>query len=115
MELLEEETSEPLLATAPNRSSRASPMPGGRSGNGHGDPFYCSNLCSLLCAGFPFPAAPDRTQLVGYTSGTLFALGWWLFIDGVCFAATRSDPPVSVPVGGEDFVPGILATISLIT
>jgi hypothetical protein len=30
------------------------------------------------------------------------------------FASTRSDPSISVPIAFEDFVPGILSTISLI-
>jgi hypothetical protein len=41
-------------------------------------PFYCTNL-PALCPSFNF-ATPSRIQIVGYTSGFLFTLGWWLFI-----------------------------------
>jgi hypothetical protein len=82
-------------------------------------PFYCTDI-PLFCPSFKF-AQPSRIQIVGYTSGFLFTLAWWLFIgikkinplDGVSFASTRRDP-VIVPIAFEDFVPGILSTISLI-
>ncbi|KAJ3226269.1 hypothetical protein HK099_005266 [Clydaea vesicula] len=77
--------------------------------------FYCASFNSVFknC----LPEVPlltfHRIEIVGYVAGALFALGWWLFIDGVSFAATRS-PAVAVPISFEDFVPGILSTFSLI-
>jgi len=52
-------------------------------------------------------------RVVGYLSGALFALGWWIFIDAVVFATTR-DPPLPVAIQFEDWVPGILSTLALI-
>jgi hypothetical protein len=52
-------------------------------------------------------------RVVGYLSGALFALGWWIFIDAVVFAKTR-DPPLPVPISFEDWLPGILSTLALI-
>ncbi|KAJ1554445.1 hypothetical protein HK096_003539 [Nowakowskiella sp. JEL0078] len=42
-----------------------------------------------------------------------FAVGWWFFIDGVAFASSRN-PPLAQHVRFEDYVPGILSTLSLI-
>ena len=55
----------------------------------------------------------------GYASGFLFALGWWIFIDGAVFNAVHSAHP-SVPgrqpfqtLAFEDWIPGILSTLAL--
>ncbi|TPX57874.1 hypothetical protein SpCBS45565_g08136 [Spizellomyces sp. 'palustris'] len=42
-----------------------------------------------------------------------FAIGWWIFIDGVVFSSTR-DPPLPVQIRFEDWIPGVLSTIALI-
>ncbi|KAJ1565789.1 Transmembrane protein 50A [Nowakowskiella sp. JEL0078] len=39
-------------------------------------------------------------------------MGWWFFIDGVVFASTRN-PPLSQQIRFEDYVPGILSTLSV--
>ncbi|KAI9002740.1 hypothetical protein BC832DRAFT_106691 [Gaertneriomyces semiglobifer] len=59
------------------------------------------------------PYIPSRSQIIGYISGTLFAVAWWVFFDGILFSATR-EPPVPVTVRFEDWIPGLLSTISLI-
>ncbi|RKO95353.1 hypothetical protein CAUPRSCDRAFT_4391, partial [Caulochytrium protostelioides] len=46
-----------------------------------------------------------------YLSGTLFAVGWWLFFDGVAFSASHGLP---VPIRPEDWLPGVFSTLSLI-
>lgn len=78
--------------------------------------FYCSNCCSSLASllqGISIKA-PSRIAVVGYTAGLLFAVGWWIFIDGAVYASTRDSPPVKAPLAVEDFVPGILSTFALI-
>ncbi|KAJ3145368.1 hypothetical protein HDU89_007122 [Geranomyces variabilis] len=57
---------------------------------------------------------PSRTESVGYIAGVLFAIGWWVFIDGAVYATSRTEPPVPVPVAFVDWVPGILSTVALI-
>ncbi|KAI8618562.1 hypothetical protein BC830DRAFT_1079145 [Chytriomyces sp. MP71] len=42
-----------------------------------------------------------------------FAVGWWLFIDGVVYATTRNNDDLPA-VRFEDWLPGILSTLSLI-
>ncbi|KAJ3149138.1 hypothetical protein HK101_002093 [Irineochytrium annulatum] len=78
--------------------------------------FYCAcipNFAQDLWGRFS-QRLPDRTMVVGYVSGGLFALGWWIFIDGVAFANTRKDPPVEIPIRFDDWLPGILSTLALI-
>eukprot|EP00842_Homolaphlyctis_polyrhiza_P002862 jgi/Hompol1/3577/HPOL_006632-RA len=58
--------------------------------------------------------APIHRQLIGYTAGALFALGWWFFIDGIAFNGSKPDMPGKVTIGFEDWVPGIISTIALI-
>lgn len=72
--------------------------------------FYCTSLKPLLASCLP-SVKMSRTQVAGYTSGALFTLGHWLFIDGIAILYAT---PSSIQVGFEDFVPGILGTISLI-
>ncbi|KAJ3413903.1 hypothetical protein HDV05_007345 [Chytridiales sp. JEL 0842] len=85
-----------------------------RSSSGR-NPFYCSCVPVLFKDLLDRFASrlPDRTQFVGYLSGGLFALGWWIFIDGVTFASTR-DPPLPIAIRFDDWLPGILSTLSLI-
>jgi hypothetical protein len=42
-----------------------------------------------------------------------FATGWWFFIDAVIFAKTHQ-PELPVEIKFEDWVPGLLGTMSLI-
>ncbi|KAI8915489.1 hypothetical protein DFJ77DRAFT_462840 [Powellomyces hirtus] len=56
----------------------------------------------------------SRTEFVGYFAGMLFALGWWVFIDGATYASTRPEPGLPVQVAFVDWVPGILSTVALI-
>jgi hypothetical protein len=56
---------------------------------------------------------PTKKAITGYTSGLLFALGWWIFIDGAVFnAVRRQDNWQTLAV--EDWVPGILSTMALL-
>jgi hypothetical protein len=82
--------------------------------------------------------APKRSQVVGYLAGGLFAIGWWIFLDGITIATTmggldacreaaaencyqvpniklctNSSCLVSSPQF-EDWLPGIFSTFSLI-
>ncbi|KAJ3315758.1 hypothetical protein HDU76_002110 [Blyttiomyces sp. JEL0837] len=77
--------------------------------------FYCMCLPTLfqdLLDRFA-NKLPSRTQFVGYLSGGLFAIGWWVFIDGVTFASTR-DPALPISIRFDDWLPGILSTLALI-
>lgn len=59
---------------------------------------------------------PRISHVVGYGSGFLFSLGWWLFIDGVAFSTTKwNQGAVNFePIKFEDWIPGIFSTLSLI-
>ena len=52
------------------------------------------------------------TDSLCHLNGTThqFALGWWLFIDGIAYASTLDE---HVPIRFEDWVPGILSTVAL--
>ncbi|TPX30709.1 hypothetical protein SmJEL517_g05792 [Synchytrium microbalum] len=82
-------------------------------GNSSSSAFYCVGVFSGMWESLPWNRLPSRTMLAGYISGALFALGWWIFIDGLAFCSTR-DPALPVPIAFEDWVPGILSTIALI-
>ncbi|KAJ3384344.1 hypothetical protein CcCBS67573_g03332 [Chytriomyces confervae] len=75
-------------------------------------PFICSALFTA-CFARVAKLFPSRTMAVGYSSGMLFAMGWWLFIDGVVYASTRNKDELPA-VRFEDWLPGILSTLSLI-
>ncbi|KAI8970044.1 hypothetical protein BDF20DRAFT_915915 [Mycotypha africana] len=51
-------------------------------------------------------------QASGYIAGMLFALAWWIFIDGLVTNINLPDRQV-IP-GIEDWVPGLITTIGLI-
>ena len=71
-----------------------------------------SNIRAFNCP-LSFPIPISRLQFIGYFSGFLFALGWFLFIDGVSYASTDiSNTPVSI--GVEDFVPENLINLGSI-
>ncbi|KAJ3311315.1 hypothetical protein HDV04_004123 [Boothiomyces sp. JEL0838] len=80
-------------------------------------PFYCNGCPTLI---FPMcetalPFLPSRKQITGYLAGSLFALGWWLFIDGAVFNAYKYDPAKNMTVlSFEDWLPGILSSLALI-
>ncbi|KAJ3275742.1 hypothetical protein HDV01_007209 [Terramyces sp. JEL0728] len=80
-------------------------------------PFYCTGCPTLI---FPFydtavAYLPSRKQITGYISGFLFALGWWLFIDGAVFNAYKYDPAQNMAtLSFEDWLPGFLSTLALI-
>ncbi|ORY37574.1 UPF0220-domain-containing protein [Rhizoclosmatium globosum] len=111
---------QPPTLTNPPPSSVASQLPRrvGGSGSGSGprrqSPFYCS--CAPLVRVFQ-RVFPERAKAVGYSSGALFTIAWWLFIDGLVYHSTRQLPPDSPPLPParfEDWLPGILSTLSLI-
>lgn len=57
---------------------------------------------------------PNGRIIAGYFSGFLFAVGWWLFIDGAAFSISSGHEIAPVPVRFEDWIPGIMSTIALI-
>jgi hypothetical protein len=58
---------------------------------------------------------PTRQQITGYLSGFLFALGWWMFIDGAVFNSVKYIPDSNMNVlSFEDWLPGILSSFALI-
>ncbi|PVV04862.1 hypothetical protein BB560_000622 [Smittium megazygosporum] len=64
---------------------------------------------------FPWLSSNLRVKLqkyATYTSGALFAIGWWLFIDGLIVARHTVD--FGVNIGLEDWVPGLLATFGML-
>ncbi|KAI8803461.1 hypothetical protein BJ742DRAFT_908478, partial [Cladochytrium replicatum] len=77
------------------------------------NPFYCTGCVTIFQQFYDRIAVylPPQAEIVGYLSGGLFALGWWFFIDGVLFAQSRNAPQ---PIRFEDYVPGILSTLSLV-
>ncbi|KAJ3205280.1 Transmembrane protein 50A, partial [Dinochytrium kinnereticum] len=99
------------------RSTAASGLASGASSvrSSSRSAFYCS--CVPLYFGEIWDRVahrlPDRTQVVGYIAGALFALGWWAFIDGVAYSSSR-DPPLPNTIRFEDWIPGILSSVSLI-
>ncbi|KAI8851141.1 hypothetical protein BC829DRAFT_387433, partial [Chytridium lagenaria] len=77
--------------------------------------FYCSCVPAFFGDAWDRLShrLPERTQVVGYISGALFAMGWWAFIDGVTYSSSR-EPALPNAIRFEDWLPGILSTISLI-
>ncbi|ORX60436.1 UPF0220-domain-containing protein [Hesseltinella vesiculosa] len=60
--------------------------------------FRCRGCCSL----------GDKGRLLGvYAAGALFAIAWWLFIDGLCTSESGL-------AGIEDWAGGIAATFGMI-
>ncbi|ORY99326.1 hypothetical protein BCR43DRAFT_489090 [Syncephalastrum racemosum] len=61
----------------------------------------------------PFRINSKKARLIGiYTAGILFALAWWLFIDGVVTLSLLPDRKVAP--GFEDWAPGIVTTLGMI-
>ncbi|KAI8928909.1 hypothetical protein BC831DRAFT_497328 [Entophlyctis helioformis] len=113
----------PLLAAAATAVTGGSNGSGGNGGGSHNfhsgprSPFYCATVFADCGAAMSRSAArldPVRQQLVGYVSGALFSIGWWLFIDGIAFNASRADKISVVQIGFEDWIPGIISTLALI-
>ncbi|KAI9223287.1 hypothetical protein BC828DRAFT_376273 [Blastocladiella britannica] len=50
-------------------------------------------------------------EMIGYSCGGIFAIGWWLFLDAVIYAGSHSLP---VAIQFDDWIPGILSTMALI-
>ncbi|OZJ05220.1 hypothetical protein BZG36_02455 [Bifiguratus adelaidae] len=59
-----------------------------------------------------FKLGPKARDAGIYVAGGLFALGWWVFIDGITLASRNQDSVVHI--GFEDWVSGILATLGMI-
>ncbi|KAH6568909.1 hypothetical protein BASA60_008429 [Batrachochytrium salamandrivorans] len=89
----------PLLTTSAAASLNAGMGEGGgmgvssyggslNSGQSRRSPFYCGGLCLSFRGIFAQSSAillHLHRQAVGYIAGALFAIGWWLFIDGMAF------------------------------
>jgi hypothetical protein len=95
-------------------------------------PFVCGEAiqqCFESVIYFIIHVLPSRSQVIGYMSGGLFAIGWWIFIDGITLTTAKAGQNVCTfwkndnfsqdkclvePVRFEDWVPGIFSTLSLI-
>ncbi|KAJ3012199.1 hypothetical protein HKX48_006412 [Thoreauomyces humboldtii] len=77
--------------------------------------FYCSSCGDFIIQAFDGFAHkfPSRTEFIGYLAGTMFAVAWWIFIDGATYAVTR-EKPLPIKVAFVDWIPGILSTFALI-
>ncbi|PWN48198.1 UPF0220-domain-containing protein [Violaceomyces palustris] len=79
----------------------------------------------------PFPTLPsflqtNKRSLGIYTSGALFAIGWWFFLDACILSSLSSRPPPSsqdpespwdppvVTISFADWVPGLCGTLGMI-
>ncbi|KAI8140713.1 hypothetical protein BJV82DRAFT_622233 [Fennellomyces sp. T-0311] len=62
-------------------------------------------ICGRCCGG-------KGRQMGVYLSGMLFALGWWMFVDGLSFSSILPDRKVFA--GFEDWAPGIVTTLGMI-
>ncbi|KAL1929572.1 hypothetical protein VTP01DRAFT_1710 [Rhizomucor pusillus] len=61
----------------------------------------------------PFRALSHKARQIGvYSSGILFALGWWVFIDAQVMSSQSQN--AKAYMGFEDWVSGILATLGMI-
>ncbi|KAJ1549454.1 hypothetical protein HK405_003121, partial [Cladochytrium tenue] len=102
-------------ASAPSPATERLLAGGRRAASSVRSVFYCACVPALFGDLLDRFASrlPSRAQFVGYLSGGLFALGWWAFIDGVTYASTR-DPALPVSIRFDDWLPGILSTLSLI-
>lgn len=75
----------------------------------------CFDSIEAVIESLAVMVTPNRKAVTGYTAGFLFALGWWIFIDGAVYNAVKG----SVPGGRfnqlafEDWLPGILSTLAL--
>ncbi|KAI9261696.1 hypothetical protein BDA99DRAFT_560552 [Phascolomyces articulosus] len=62
----------------------------------------------------PFRALSHKARQIGvYSSGVLFALGWWVFIDALVISV-KSGEDAKAHMGFEDWVSGILSTFGMI-
>ncbi|KAH9273905.1 hypothetical protein BASA83_003901 [Batrachochytrium salamandrivorans] len=87
------------------------------SGQSRRSPFYCGGLCLSFRGIFAQSSAillHLHRQAVGYIAGALFAIGWWLFIDGMAFNGSVAGKIAVVQTGFEDWLPGIISTLALI-
>jgi hypothetical protein len=77
-------------------------------------------VCAGCTRGFTIPDRlkvifPSRKAITGYVSGFLFALGWWIFIDGAVYNAYKAQPDGHwQTLAVEDWIPGILSTLALL-
>ncbi|KAJ1334401.1 hypothetical protein BSLG_007556 [Batrachochytrium salamandrivorans] len=118
----------PLLTTSAAASLNAGMGEGGgmgvssyggslNSGQSRRSPFYCGGLCLSFRGIFAQSSAillHLHRQAVGYIAGALFAIGWWLFIDGMAFNGSVAGKIAVVQTGFEDWLPGIISTLALI-
>ena len=81
-------------------------------------PFRCAQLfdpCFENMGGVFNNMLPSRAMITGYTSGIIFAIGWWIFIDGCVFNSVHYNPGSNMnTLSFEDWVPGLLSTLALI-
>ncbi|KAL1927866.1 hypothetical protein VTP01DRAFT_3271 [Rhizomucor pusillus] len=68
--------------------------------------FACSPFrCNL-------PSANAKRKIGVYTAGVLFALGWWIFVDGLVFSLRL--PDAKTTAGFEDWAPGIVTGLGFL-
>ncbi|KAI8370408.1 uncharacterized protein BYT42DRAFT_616960 [Radiomyces spectabilis] len=68
----------------------------------------------FICTGRQCFTLGGKGREIGvYTAGMLFALSCWMFVDGLLFSSTL--PNRVIPPGFEDWAPGIVAILGMIT
>ncbi|KAI9493246.1 hypothetical protein BDB00DRAFT_824104 [Zychaea mexicana] len=72
---------------------------------------FDNNNSIFICGQFQCCGTKSR-QMGIYVAGMLFALGWWMFIDGLSFSSTLPDRKAYA--GFEDWAPGIITTFGMI-
>ncbi|CAO0793677.1 unnamed protein product [Mucor circinelloides] len=74
---------------------------------------YNSNDTSVFRCGRIFCCFGNKGKQIGvYFAGILFALGWWIFIDGLAVLWNLQDRKIAP--GIEDWAPGIITTFGMI-
>ncbi|KAK9764203.1 Vacuolar protein sorting-associated protein 68, variant 2 [Basidiobolus ranarum] len=53
-----------------------------------------------------------KKEFGSYIAGFLFAIGWWVFVDGIILSTTFEELPVYI--GFEDYISGIISTLGMI-
>ena len=69
-------------------------------------PFRCAQIFDCFDSSILSNWLPTRAMITGYSSGIIFSLGWWIFIDGCVYNSTNYDPSSNMnSLSFEDWVP----------
>ncbi|KAI9274547.1 hypothetical protein BDA99DRAFT_497864 [Phascolomyces articulosus] len=71
---------------------------------------FDNNNSIFICGKFQCCGTKGR-QFGVYFAGMLFALGWWMFVDGLSFSSILPDRKAYA--GFEDWAPGIVTTLGM--